>query len=70
MFTSSRCISTSSTNPLTGDKRGDFPGAEEAYSRCLSLPIFPDMSPAEIDRVVRSVSEIVYRNRKPLSVAA
>ena len=53
-----------------GYSRGDFPNAEEAYSRCLSLPIFPDMSPAEIDRVVRSVSEIVYRNRKPLSVAA
>ena len=53
-----------------GYKRGDFPNAEEAYSRCLSLPIFPDMSSAEIDRVVRSVSEIVYRNRKPLSVAA
>lgn len=53
-----------------GYKREDFPNAEEAYSRCLSLPIFPDMSPAEIDRVVRSVSGIVYRNRKPLSVAA
>ncbi len=53
-----------------GYKRGDFPNAEESYSRCLSLPIFPDMSPAEIDRVVRSVSEIVYRNRSPLSAAA
>lgn len=53
-----------------GYKRGDLPHAEEAYSCCLSLPIFPDMSSAEIDRVVRSVSEIVYKNRRPLSVAA
>jgi len=34
------------------------------------LPIFPDMSASEIDRVVRAVSEIVYRKRKPLLVAA
>jgi len=53
-----------------GYKRGDFPNAEDAYSRCLSLPIFPDMSASEIDRVVRAVSEIVYRKRKPLLVAA
>jgi dTDP-4-amino-4,6-dideoxygalactose transaminase len=53
-----------------GYRRGDYPNAEEAYSRCLSLPIFPDMSSTEIDRVIRSVSEIVFRNRKPLSVAA
>jgi perosamine synthetase len=53
-----------------GYKPGDFPNAEEAYSRCLSLPIFPDMSSTEMDRVVHSVCDIVCRNRKPFSVAA
>ncbi len=31
---------------------GDFPMAEEYYDTCLSLPIFPDMSDAQQERVV------------------
>ncbi len=53
-----------------GYRCGDFPNAEDAYSRCLSLPIFPDISLAEMNRVVRTVREIVHKNGKVHSVAA
>ena len=53
-----------------GHRGGDLRDAEDAYSRCLSLPIFPDMSSAEMNRVARTVKEIVHENRKVCSVAA
>ena len=53
-----------------GYASGDFPNAEESYSRCLSIPIFPDMSESELNRVVRSVSDVICEHRKPLSMAA
>jgi len=42
---------------------GDMPQAEDAYSRCLSLPIFPDMADAEVERVISSVAAISEQNR-------
>jgi dTDP-4-amino-4,6-dideoxygalactose transaminase len=36
---------------------GDFPNAEAAYSQIVSLPIFPGMTDAEIEHVIRGVSE-------------
>jgi perosamine synthetase len=53
-----------------GYRRGDFPEAEDAYSRCLSLPIFPDLSLGEMERVVKAVTRIVEKNRKPMLAAA
>jgi dTDP-4-amino-4,6-dideoxygalactose transaminase len=47
-----------------GYQPGDFPQAEEAFSRCLSLPIFPDMTEDEVERVIASVLSVVERNRK------
>lgn len=47
-----------------GYREGEFPHAEDAYSRCLSLPMFPDMSPEEMRRVVASVEGIVETHRK------
>lgn len=38
---------------------GDFPKAEGYYSRCLSLPIFPNMLDLDVDRVVQAVSRVV-----------
>jgi len=48
-----------------GYREGDFPNAEDAYSRCLSLPMFPDMLAEEMLRVVSSVKGVIqaYRNR-------
>ena len=34
-----------------GHARGDFPVAEEVTSRCVSLPVFPDLQEAQVDRV-------------------
>lgn len=39
-----------------GHKPGAFPAAEEAARTCLSLPIFPELTEAEIDHVIRSVN--------------
>jgi perosamine synthetase len=53
-----------------GYRRGDLPEAEDAYSRCLSLPIFPDLSLREMERVVNTVIGIVEKNRKQVLTAA
>ena len=53
-----------------GYKRGDFPCAENAYARCLSLPIFPGMTEAEIEHVVSAVEAVVHQSRRRLEVAA
>lgn len=53
-----------------GYRRGDMPHAEDAYSRCLSIPIFPDMTELEIERVIAAVHSITANNRTRLLVAA
>ncbi len=54
-----------------GYRQGQLPNAEAAYSRCLSLPLFPGMTAAEQTRVIDAVSEIVteHRMRKSMSAA-
>jgi perosamine synthetase len=44
-----------------GYKPGDFLQAELAYSRCLSLPIYPGMSDEETEYVIHAVSDIVQQ---------
>jgi len=46
-----------------GYKAGDFPNAEDAYSRCLSLPIFPDLTDAEVDHIIATVLRIAKEQR-------
>jgi dTDP-4-amino-4,6-dideoxygalactose transaminase len=53
-----------------GYQRGDFPNAEDSYFRCLSLPIFPDMTEEEIERVTGSVQSILEQKRIPLAAAS
>jgi dTDP-4-amino-4,6-dideoxygalactose transaminase len=40
-----------------GYKQGDFPIAEKAARECLSLPIYPEMTDAQIQRVAEVVNE-------------
>lgn len=42
-----------------GYRRGEFPVAEEAYTRLLSLPLFPTMSNHDVADVVRAVHKVV-----------
>jgi UDP-4-amino-4,6-dideoxy-N-acetyl-beta-L-altrosamine transaminase len=37
----------------------DLPGANAYYARCLSLPLFPAMADADVDRVVAALAQIV-----------
>jgi dTDP-4-amino-4,6-dideoxygalactose transaminase len=53
-----------------GYRRGDFPAAEDAFNRCMSLPIFPGMTDREVDRVIAAVMQIVGESRKRVAVAA
>jgi len=47
-----------------GFKRGDFPVAEEAYERVVSLPLYPKMSDGDVKRVIESVKKVVGKYRK------
>jgi dTDP-4-amino-4,6-dideoxygalactose transaminase len=47
-----------------GYRRGDFPVAEDVYSRCLSLPIYPSMSDHDIAYVIDAVRSIIRENRR------
>ena len=42
-----------------GYAAGSFPHAERSAGRCLSLPLFPGISDAEIDRVAATLSQVV-----------
>lgn len=39
-----------------------LPGAEKYYSSCLSLPLFPTMSDADVDRVVAELKRVIAGN--------
>jgi dTDP-4-amino-4,6-dideoxygalactose transaminase len=34
-----------------------FPGAEEAYRRAVSIPLYPALTRKEVDHVIKSVAE-------------
>jgi dTDP-4-amino-4,6-dideoxygalactose transaminase len=42
-----------------GHKTGDFPHAEHAAQEVLSLPMFPELRPAQVARVAETVTEFV-----------
>lgn len=42
-----------------GTKRGDFPVAEAFYDAALTIPLFPAMTDAEVERVIACVLETV-----------
>jgi perosamine synthetase len=53
-----------------GYSAGDFPNAEDAYERCISLPIYPDLSPEEMNRVVDAVEQVVWETKRRVLMAA
>lgn len=44
-----------------GWKEGDFPNAENYYSRCISIPMFPSMKEEEIEAVISNI-QAYYTN--------
>ena len=40
-----------------GHRVGDFPETERAAAEVLSLPVFPELSPAQVDEVVESIAD-------------
>ena len=53
-----------------GYRQSDFANGEDAYERCISLPIFPGLTAAEVERVIAGVLHIVQQNRHPMTVVA
>jgi len=47
-----------------GFKRGDFPRAEEAYDRVISLPLYPKMSDEDVGHVIEAVRKVATRYKK------
>lgn len=47
-----------------GYRPGDFPCAERAANRALALPLYPDLTLAQVDRVCEAVGDF-YRARAP-----
>lgn len=46
-----------------GYQRGEFPVAEDYADRCLSLPLFPGMTPQDVERVIENLNEIAFQFR-------
>ncbi len=51
-----------------GYRDGDFPVAEDLYKRSISLPIWPDMTDEQVDRVAATLLEICQSARQPVQV--
>jgi dTDP-4-amino-4,6-dideoxygalactose transaminase len=47
-----------------GFKKGDFPNAEYASDRLLSLPLYPRMEGRDIRRVIAALKRILFGFRK------
>jgi dTDP-4-amino-4,6-dideoxygalactose transaminase len=47
-----------------GYRTGDFPIAENVYSRCLSLPIFPTMEEGDVSHVIDTVLSLIRENAR------
>jgi perosamine synthetase len=47
-----------------GDKRGEFPVAEDAYERLISLPMFHAMTDGDIEDVIQAVTKVAAHYAK------
>jgi dTDP-4-amino-4,6-dideoxygalactose transaminase len=48
-----------------GWQPGDLPVADREFGRMLSLPIYPRMTDADVQDVIRAVRQVVATNRRP-----
>jgi dTDP-4-amino-4,6-dideoxygalactose transaminase len=53
-----------------GYRRGDFPRAEGEYRRCISLPIYPDLTNEQVERAISAVLETARECRRAKARAA
>jgi perosamine synthetase len=53
-----------------GYSSGDFPNAEDAFARCISLPIYPDMNDTDVERVVTFIEQFAQKNSRPAHACA
>jgi dTDP-4-amino-4,6-dideoxygalactose transaminase len=51
-----------------GLRQESFPNAEDAYSRCISLPLYPDLAEKDAEYVAQTVINIVRKYREARSV--
>jgi perosamine synthetase len=42
-----------------GYRSGEYPVAEDAYERLISLPMFPAMTDQDVSDVIRAVGKVV-----------
>jgi perosamine synthetase len=42
----------------------DFPGAEDLFRRCLSLPLYPGLDPADVDRVAGTLLDVLQEHQR------
>jgi dTDP-4-amino-4,6-dideoxygalactose transaminase len=42
----------------------DFPNAENAYSRSISLPVFPGLTTGQVHTIIERIIKIVHKSRK------
>ena len=47
-----------------GFKKGDFPVSEDLFERAISLPLYPKMTEADVQRVIEAVKTIVQRSKQ------
>ena len=47
-----------------GTRPGDFPGAEDLFRRCISLPLHPALGESDVDRVVEALRDVLARQRR------
>jgi dTDP-4-amino-4,6-dideoxygalactose transaminase len=47
-----------------GTDARDFPGAEELFRRCVSLPLYPGLGAAGVDRVVEALDDVLRAYRR------
>ena len=49
---------------ILGVQKGSLPGAEKFYERILTLPLYPQMSDAEQEKVIKTLKKILYEGRR------